>query len=208
MKVTKENYAQSTANLDWAKMPQGLQESHDLWPFDSNDPTEKEIETLYLEKLNAWIEKNQEPKKSEKKAKKQEKSEKKSANKFADPEKKPKGEANEEERRKKLDSIRERIKGHLVMHESEVVSLAKEIHELRQPGIKEWDEGQTAKKVLYPSFENLIRWAKAPSKYDLAGVDSNGSDPNTGKPQFNSGTNRTWWDRFWNGKNLEKQTKS
>jgi len=55
---------------------------------------------------------------------------------------------------------------------TEVVRIGKHVESLRSTYSQVMDEGSDNKNRLTPTKENLVRWMKAPGKFDLIGVDT------------------------------------
>lgn len=52
-----------------------------------------------------------------------------------------------------------------------LLGIAQDIHEHRKGFVQANDNAKVAKKILDPTVDNIMRWATAPGRYDLRGID-------------------------------------
>ena len=76
---------------------------------------------------------------------------------------------------------------------SEVLAIAQKYHKARGLRAQIVDEGVDHKKRLAPTPENLVRWMKAPGKYDLIGVDNFKKDDPTANLKISK---QIFWNRL------------
>lgn len=118
--------------------------------------------------------------------------------------KKPLRQRRAEKNSPEVKALQKEIKGYLTMSPGQVRSYAKKINALRLPQSQTADGKSTSKKVLPATFTGLMRWAKNPGAYDLAGVDAPASAKPNVKPRKVTNTKATksagsFWQKIWNG---------
>lgn len=88
------------------------------------------------------------------------------------------------------------------LSKTEVIRIANKINSTRRLASMLIDGAQDHKDILAPTEDNLRRWAKNPSKYDLQGVDTaTDKEPTKKFKKPYAPRKRTWWDQLWDGDN-------
>jgi len=106
----------------------------------------------------------------------------------------------------KAQRLKKDIDNHLTMGEDQVLRYSRQVNALRKIPSQNADNTAINKKVLPPTFEGLIRWAKNPGAYDIAGVDAPASAKTTVKPRVKKNKLQTpgrssagFWQKLWKG---------
>lgn len=189
MSITVKNYLEERAKIDFSKLPEKykkvdefITEAIDFYGQDAE--IDKTIDEG-IKQLNAHQEEKPKPLKLEKlkvspavkKVVKEDVENRVKAHEQADVKKKEHETAAEaakqkEEYKKEVESELHKIVSGGDMSMAQIVAEGRRINELRSFRSQFIDNGSDNKRRLTPTKENLVRWMKAPGKFDLIGVDT------------------------------------
>ena len=196
--ITVKNYKEESAKIDFSKLPEKYGKVHEFineaLDFYGQDPEIDKTINEGIKQLNeqAAPKKEAKPKsapaakkaikehiekglkkheeadhKEEKKAEKQAK-----AGTEAVHETPEQAAALKEQHKKEVESELQKIVSGGDMSMSEIVSIGRRINGTRSFRSQFIDNGSDNKRRLTPTKENLVRWMKAPGRFDLIGVDT------------------------------------
>jgi hypothetical protein len=184
--INKNNYTTEISKLDISKAPEALQKGHTFYQKASGMEQFAKVNTLYLEKLNAWAKTQQPaqpapaPPTATKKTvhtKNKKPIDKPGEKAVKSDNKRPTKADMKALKEKAVSDAKKALEGGMTTEQ--VLVVARSFQKMRGM-YGAIDKNIAHKRILAPTKNNLIRWMMQPGHYDMMGVDIKGDvEPNT-----------------------------